>query len=67
MSYKQEHLRGWLKERPLLKIALLEEEAGLAKDTIYHFKNDRRGFPDKHYDKLVNILYKYGFRELDSE
>ncbi len=67
MDYKEQHLRDWLKEHPLISIYALEKEAKLPKRTVYHFVNERRGFPEKHYGKLCNILYDYGYEEMNAE
>lgn len=67
MSYREQHLRDWLKDHSLISIFALEKEAELPKDTVYHFVKERRGFPEKHYDKLCRILYDYGYQEMNAE
>lgn len=67
MDYKIHHLRDWLENRPLISIHGLEKKAKLGKDTVYHFVKKRRGLPNKHYETLAQILYSYGFTEMDSE
>lgn len=67
MVYKEQYLRDWFKSHPLLSINALEKEANLPKHTVYHFIHDRRGFPEKHYEKLIPILSEYGFEEINAE
>lgn len=67
MNYQENHLRRWLQGHPLISIHALEKEAGLSRDTINHFVNERRGFPDKHYKQLEEILFEYGYRNLNAE
>lgn len=67
MDYEKQHLRNWLLDHSLIKIAALEIEAELPKDTLTHFINERRGFPEKHYSKLLSILLKYGYQEMTAE
>lgn len=67
MTYKEHHLRTWLQEHNLLPINALENKAGIPKDTLWQFVKERRGFPDKHYEKIVEILTPYGFEELNQE
>ena len=67
MRNEENNLRIWLREHPLISIYALEKEAELPRDTLNHFINQRRGFPQKHYDKLITILYGYGYQELNAE
>ena len=67
MVYEEQHLRNWLKQHPLISINALEKEAQLPKDTVNHFVNERRGFPKKHYEKLLPILFDYGYQEITAE
>jgi hypothetical protein len=61
MEYSQQHLLNWLKEHNLIKIAGLEEEVGLPKDTVRHFVKERRNLQLSHFDLVVNKLKEYGY------
>ncbi|WP_143150529.1 hypothetical protein [Arenibacter nanhaiticus] len=61
MDYKYIPLRDWLLERDALSIRKLEDNCGIPKDTLRHFLNERRNFPEKHYRSLLKELVKYGF------
>ena len=67
MEYKLHHLRNWLIDRPLLSIQAIEKACNMPIMTLDHFIKERRNLPSKHYDKLVEILYKYGYQELNAE
>lgn len=67
MDYRQSHLKSWLSHRKLLKIELLEELAGIPKDTLRHFLKERRELPEIHYQSITACLHDYGFVELNAE
>lgn len=63
MDYKQTYLRKWLIAHPCLSLSCLEKTCGIEYDLLRHVVKERRSIPDKHYDKLVEILHDYGFAE----
>jgi hypothetical protein len=63
MDYKYTTLRNWLLERDALSIRKLEDNCEMPRDTLRHFLNERRNFPEKHYGPLLEELVKYGFHQ----
>ncbi|WP_157943809.1 MULTISPECIES: hypothetical protein [Arenibacter] len=63
MDYKFVPLRNWLLEREALSIRKLEDNCEMPRDTLRHFLNERRNFPEKHYESLLKELAKYGFHQ----
>ena len=53
----------FLKEHPLIAIAVLEKKCNVSASTIANAMAGRRGLPQKHIDKIVTELKKYGFTE----
>lgn len=63
-----EHLQGlidWFKERPCLALKCLERHAELPPKTLDHFVAGRRTLNNKHLDKLIPLLKKYGLENKD--
>ena len=61
MTYNQNNLLEWLKTHKLINISKLEEESNIPKDTIRHFINDRRTISNENFEKVIKILYYYGY------
>lgn len=67
MNYEQQHILNWLKERPLINISKLEELSGCPKDTVRNFMKERRQLSVKHLKAIQEVLYLYGFVNINSE
>lgn len=67
MNYKAQHLRDWLNAHNIISISKLESVCKIPKDTIRHFKEERRNIPDKHLEKIENQLSLYGYLPLNKE
>lgn len=67
MSYEDNNIRNWLIEHSLINISKLEQDCDIPKDTIRHFKEDRRNLPLKHKKSLVDAIAKYGYKSLTDE
>jgi hypothetical protein len=63
MDYKYTPLRNCLMERDALSFRKLEDNCEMPKDTLRHFLNERKNFPEKHYGPLMEELSKYGFHQ----
>lgn len=67
MDYEQQYMLNWLKERPLINISKLEELSGCPKDTVRHFLKERRTLSGKQLKAVQEVLYFYGFVDMNSE
>ena len=67
MTYEENNIRKWLIEHSLINISKLENFCDMPKDTLRHFKEERRKLPNKHIDKLIIEISKYGFVGLNEE
>ena len=56
-----EEVLNFLNSHPALSVKTLEDEGGLPKNTLSNLKS-RGGLNAKHFDKVANVLAKYGFR-----
>ncbi|SEC66807.1 hypothetical protein SAMN04489761_3450 [Tenacibaculum sp. MAR_2009_124] len=63
MTYNQHNLLEWLKTHKLINISRLEEESSIPKDTIRHFVNDRRAISEENFEKVIKVLYSYGYKD----
>lgn len=57
----QERLRGFLNERPALKISVIEKEANLPYTSLHRFVLGQRDLKGEYLIELGNVLSKYGF------
>lgn len=67
MLYNNSHLRLWLNSHKLIKISKLEEKCKIPKDTLRHFKEDRRKLPEKYFKLVEEKLEEYGYLPSNSE
>lgn len=51
----------FIKERPSLSVNNLEKEAGLAQGTLSKAVHGVRRLTQRHIDKLLPVLQRYGF------
>lgn len=65
MNYEELHLINWLNDRKCLKIDCIEQSSGVPSGTLRHFLKERRSIPKKHYHKICETLYDYGFKNLE--
>lgn len=54
-------IHDWLMERPSLSLTTLERESDIARGTLQHFVQGRRGLSTSTLLKLIPVLEKYGY------
>ena len=67
MIYENNHIREWLINHKIISISKLERACKMPKDTLRHFKEERREVPLKYRETLLNALMEYGYTSLYSE
>lgn len=67
MEYKTQHIRKWLLDNKIIKVAELERISEIPEGTIKVFKRGKRDLPESHFEKVVKVLQKYGYKPLGSE
>jgi DNA-binding LacI/PurR family transcriptional regulator len=55
-------MKNWIKTRRALSINMIEKEAGMTQGTLSKYLNGKRGLPDKHRERLLEVLKKYGYK-----
>jgi len=63
---KAEKIKIFLNEHPLINIRGLEKESEIPLDTIRKFMEGTKGLPSKHFEKIENVLIKYGYQKEES-
>ena len=67
MNYTHQHLYNWLNDHTCINIAELERQAGVTKDSLRHFKKDKRDIAEINFIKVEKILVNYGYSPLINE
>lgn len=67
MTYENNHIRQWLISHKIISISKLEKVCNMPKDTLRHFKEERRELPIKYRETLLNALLDYGYTPLYAE
>jgi hypothetical protein len=57
----KERIRVFFETHTAISVSVIEKEAEVPADTIRHFLNKQRDLPQKHLDKIIVVLKKYGF------
>lgn len=52
---------SFLKERPAISVKSIERDIGIPNTTINGAMSGKRNIPDRHIDKIILFLKKYGF------
>ncbi len=62
LEIMEELILKFFAERPALNVKQVEKEAGLPASTLDKAIRGVRKIPEKHFDKLIPVLRKYGFQ-----
>ena len=55
-------MKEWIKNRRALSINMIEQEAKMPQGTLSKYLRGVKKLPDKHREKLLAVLKKYGFK-----